>query len=131
MDRTTDLKGKHPFTEAELRILAPEEDTSTYYGRRPRLSAAAQPDRARANGGAWRRSHRPGWTRLRSTTCCVPAEHGRDTILAIDKAANNTLIVLEVRWRGWRLLFGGDAEERVGVRPYESGRDPFGTGAFR
>ena len=33
-------------------------------------------------------------------------------MLAIDRAANNTSIVFELRWRGWTLLFTGDAELR-------------------
>jgi beta-lactamase superfamily II metal-dependent hydrolase len=35
-----------------------------------------------------------------------------DNLLAIDRAANNTSIVFALEWRGWRLLFAGDAEER-------------------
>jgi beta-lactamase superfamily II metal-dependent hydrolase len=31
-------------------------------------------------------------------------------VLAIDRAANNTSVVLILEWRGWRLLFAGDAE---------------------
>jgi beta-lactamase superfamily II metal-dependent hydrolase len=38
-------------------------------------------------------------------------EHGiGDNILAIDQAANNTSLVFALEWRGWRLLFLGDAE---------------------
>jgi len=33
-----------------------------------------------------------------------------DNLLAIDRAANNTSIVLQLEWRGVRLLFAGDAE---------------------
>jgi hypothetical protein len=33
-------------------------------------------------------------------------------MLAIDKAANNTSVVFSIQWRGWRLLFPGDAELR-------------------
>ena len=36
----------------------------------------------------------------------------RDSILEIDAAANNTSIVFEITWRGWKLLFPGDAEEK-------------------
>jgi hypothetical protein len=32
-------------------------------------------------------------------------------MLAIDKAANNTSIVFMLEWRGWKLLFPGDAEQ--------------------
>ena len=35
-----------------------------------------------------------------------------DNLLAIDKAANNSSIVFCLEWRGWRLLFPGDAELR-------------------
>jgi beta-lactamase superfamily II metal-dependent hydrolase len=31
-------------------------------------------------------------------------------MLAIDRAANNTSVVFTLEWRGWRLLFPGDAE---------------------
>ena len=34
-----------------------------------------------------------------------------DNLLAIDKAANNTSIVFSLEWRGWKLLFPGDAEQ--------------------
>ena len=34
-----------------------------------------------------------------------------DNLLAIDRAANNTSVVLALEWRGWRLLFPGDAEQ--------------------
>jgi hypothetical protein len=36
-----------------------------------------------------------------------------DNILAIDKSANNTSVVFAIEWRGWRLLFPGDAEHRA------------------
>jgi len=35
-----------------------------------------------------------------------------DNLLAIDQAANNTSVVFSLEWRGWRLLFAGDAELR-------------------
>ncbi len=34
------------------------------------------------------------------------------TLLSIDRASNNTSIVLLLEWQGWRLLFTGDAEKR-------------------
>jgi beta-lactamase superfamily II metal-dependent hydrolase len=34
-----------------------------------------------------------------------------DNLLAIDKAANNTSVVFSLHWRGWKLLFPGDAEQ--------------------
>lgn len=117
VDRTTrDLGEKHPFAEAVLRILAPEEDTSSYYGSQgsgPTFTAAGVAAAA------------PG-TRDVPQGLSVPpvgVEPGaffdlqasrragiRRRILEIDRANNNTSVVLELEWRGWRLIFAGDAE---------------------
>jgi hypothetical protein len=35
-----------------------------------------------------------------------------DNLLEIDKAENNTSVVFYLEWRGWKLLFCGDAELR-------------------
>jgi hypothetical protein len=42
-----------------------------------------------------------------------------ETLLSIDKAKNNTSIVFLLKWRGWRLLFLGDAE----IRSWKTMRD--------
>jgi beta-lactamase superfamily II metal-dependent hydrolase len=101
----------HPLREAELEVWAPEEDTSAYYGRfdpsrlRP---LEIDPDHSKGipipppgvDAGAFYN--------------LVELRRGghSDNLLAIDKAANNTSVVLALEWRGWRLLFPGDAEER-------------------
>lgn len=115
IDRTTDLTGTHPFTEAQMRVLAPEEDTSAYYGRRatPSLratTAAATPSVDQLSEPAVP----PVGVDAGSFLDLLRSRqnHGRRAILEIDKAANNTSIVLQVDWRGWKLLFTGDAEER-------------------
>jgi beta-lactamase superfamily II metal-dependent hydrolase len=94
----------HPFREAKVRIWAPEEDSSIYYGR---FQPLGPPQR--------RRWPKPppgvdpvGFRRLlRSWT-----EGVGENILEIDRAANNTSVVFALEWRGWRLLFTGDAELR-------------------
>jgi beta-lactamase superfamily II metal-dependent hydrolase len=35
-----------------------------------------------------------------------------EAVLAIDRAANNTSVVFTLEWRGLRLLFAGDAEQK-------------------
>ena len=107
------LSRRHTFHEATFEVLAPEQDTSAYYGRfQPMaLSQGAEP----AGGTEWNTgltppagvdagafynlvdSRRRGWM---------------DNLLAIDRAANNTSVVFQLEWRGWRLLFAGDAEHR-------------------
>ena len=108
------LAGTHPFREAKLKIWAPEEDTSVYYGRFQPMALGAG---AAAGGGT-----APGAADVepppgvdagafydlvasRSSGCV-------DNLLAIDRAANNTSVVFSLEWRGWRLLFAGDAERR-------------------
>jgi beta-lactamase superfamily II metal-dependent hydrolase len=119
VDRTTDLTEKHPFQEATLRILAPEEDTSDYYAQqnKPRLGAAlsegigAQRDRPPEEVARWQP---PVGVQAGAFYDLVQSRNhvNRQAIMEIDKAANNTSIVLEISWRGWKLLFAGDAEER-------------------
>ncbi|PVG80867.1 hypothetical protein DDE18_21025 [Nocardioides gansuensis] len=113
VDNTTDIVGKHPFHEAVLRILAPEEDTSSYYRKLGPTHTTA--DELPAAGAAEAPAGLsvppvgvdPGAfydlqaSRRKST---------RRQIMEIDKANNNTSVVLELEWRGWRLLFAGDAE---------------------
>jgi len=114
--RGVDLDGTHPFREAKLSILAPEEDTSEYYGRFEPLDSVVPVSAA------------PGADASRDDVTPIPPagvdvgtfmrliESRRngiaDNLLAIDKAANNTSVVFDIKWRGWNLLFPGDAEIR-------------------
>ena len=126
VDRTTDLAGRHPFREARLRILAPEEDTASYYGRSTGGSLTAAGTGSGAAAG----------TRPLRTLDAPPAgvspgayfdllaarrESIRGRIRQIDAANNNTSVVLELEWRGWRLLFAGDAEVKSWKRMHEQG----------
>jgi hypothetical protein len=89
------LDGTHPFKEARFEIWGPEENTADYYGKLQPLSLAEGVD-----AGAF---YNLVDARLRGVG---------DNILAIDKAANNTSVVFLLEWRGWRLLFPGDAEQK-------------------
>ncbi len=109
--RDCDLTGKHPFREARFEIWAPEEDTSSYYrglnsmalglvagGDGTALDVATPIPPAGVDAGAFYNLvelRRQGYA---------------DNLMAIDRAANNTSVVLALEWRGWRLLFPGDAE---------------------
>lgn len=131
VDRTTtDLDEKHPFGEATVRILAPEEDTSSYYPRQgsgPTLTAVG-----RVAGAAGARE-----APLSLSVPPVGVEPGgffdlqasrrkgtRRQIMEIDKANNNTSVVIELEWRGWRLLFAGDAELDSWKKMHEQGLKP-------
>jgi len=103
-------RGSNPFKEAKLRILAPEEDTSDYYGRaKAQLTPGAQgPSEAGGrplplsgiDGGAF-------------YDLVESMDRGfAESLLSIDRAENNTSVVIELEWRGRRLLFTGDAEQR-------------------
>jgi beta-lactamase superfamily II metal-dependent hydrolase len=110
--RGSDLQGRHGFRLARFDLWAPEEDTSAYYGRfqpmafdegegEQTVSASGVPlPPAGVDAGAFYNlvsSRNNGWA---------------DNLMAIDRAANNTSIVLALEWRGVRLLFAGDAERR-------------------
>lgn len=112
--RGCELDGAHGFEEAGFEIWAPEEDTAEYYGRfqpvalymshdvsgraKPALVTPVPPPGV--NGGSFYdlvMSRRQGYA---------------DNLLTIDSANNNTSVVFCLNWRGWRLLFTGDAEQR-------------------
>jgi len=119
--REAKLRGTHPFREAKLSVWAPEEDTSDYYGRFQPLDAGAVPLAPAASGRPGARRRRPAPDPLPPPGVDVGAFLGLvgarrsgaiDNLFEIDKAANNTSIVFALEWRGWRLLFAGDAEIR-------------------
>ncbi len=112
VDRTTELAGTHPFREARVRVLAPEEDTSAYYRRRggaltARPSGTSAPVAPRPSLVAPPVGVSPG---AFFDLLTARRRSARARIMEIDAANNNTSIVLELEWRGWRLLFPGDAE---------------------
>lgn len=110
-------KPKHPFKEVKFEILAPEQDTSEYYGRFQAINLGISETVADGQAAG-----------LVEITQLVPpsgvdagaffdlVESRRngslDNLLTIDKAANNTSVVFSMEWRGYRLLFCGDAEQR-------------------
>ena len=99
----------HPFREARLAILAPEEDTAAYFGRLGPLPPAppegqpAPPPLEPPEG-----VDREAFRRLVESW----SEGIGSAVLAIDRAANNSSVVFQLDWRGWRLLFAGDAEQK-------------------
>jgi beta-lactamase superfamily II metal-dependent hydrolase len=110
---------KHPFKEAKFEIWAPEEDTSDYYGNFQSLDVGAVPapvatDRSTSASPAAPAATPPSGVDLGAFLRLLDARRGgiADNLLAIDKAANNTSVVFSLEWRGWRLLFAGDAEIR-------------------
>lgn len=121
--RGVDLGGAHPFREAKLEVWAPEEDTTAYYGRLERLEATSA-DPGGAQGAPSAPQIPPAGVDVGAFQQLVEARKNgvAENLLAIDKAANNTSVVFLLRWRGWKLLFAGDAElkswrmmEKMGV----------------
>jgi beta-lactamase superfamily II metal-dependent hydrolase len=111
--RGAPVAGTHPFREAKLTVWAPEEDTAEYYGKFQPLAAA--PGSAASGGAAPVRSPvPPPGVDVGAFLNLVAARRAgiADNVLAIDQAANNTSVVFLLEWRGWRLLFAGDAETR-------------------
>jgi beta-lactamase superfamily II metal-dependent hydrolase len=106
----------HPFKEARLSILAPEKDTTCYpVGLQPLpLTPPLSPKEpvGDAHGHTVPLSPPSGVDPRAFARLLELRKRGIATnILAIDRAANSTSVVLLLEWRGWRLLFTGDAEE--------------------
>jgi beta-lactamase superfamily II metal-dependent hydrolase len=115
--RGVNLAGQHPFKEASFTIWAPEEDTSEYYGTfQPLDAGAVPPPRAASAGGPppAKAALPPAGVDAGVFLRLVEARRSgiADNLLTIDAAANNTSIVFLLEWRGWKLLFAGDAEVR-------------------
>lgn len=103
------IKRNTPFDEAEIEIWAPEQDTSVYYGRMQHLSIA------NANGISIATPTVPPrgvslaeFNRLIQSRRNGPIRNA----LMIDKAGNNSSVVFLMNWKGKRLLFAADAEEK-------------------
>jgi hypothetical protein len=112
--REAALSGTHPFEEATFQIWGPEEDTSVYYGPFRPMGVAAAPTGA---GGAPAETGAPlpppGVDAGAFYKLVAQRRRGIfDNLFTIDRAANDSSIVFLLEWRGWRLLFPGDAEER-------------------
>lgn len=108
--RQTDLAGKHPFREAQLQVWAPEADSSTYYGRG--FFPMGFGDRVLGAGDRAAPPAPPAGVDAGAFYDLVAMREAGiwDTLLAIDRAANNTSIVFSLTWRGKVLVFAGDAE---------------------
>lgn len=110
--RGATLEGTHPFKEAKLEVWAPEVEAREYadhvfpvalglerrQGGETSLHVPTPPAGVDASAFynllSWRRRGMG------------------DDLIAIDAAAKNTSIVFSLEWRGWRLLFAGDAGTR-------------------
>lgn len=111
-----DLASAHPFREAQFEIWAPELDTSEYYGRlKPMaLAAASSADGAPPRPREDLRLVPPSGVDASAFLHLVDMRRRGilENLIAIDKAANDTSLVFCLVWRGVRLLFAGDAEEK-------------------
>jgi len=107
-----ELTGTHPFRRAELEIWAPEEDSSEYYGRFRPMALGVAPGAAVTAAGA--PVTPPAGVDAGAFYNLISMREGGyvENLLAIDRAANDSGIVFCLKWRGWTLLFPGDAELR-------------------
>jgi beta-lactamase superfamily II metal-dependent hydrolase len=122
MFRGVALEGSHSFDETRFEIWSPEEDTSVYYGgfRPMGLGVADTADGRESQIGSLKPP--PGVDAGAFFNLVEKRQRGIfDNLLAIDRAANNTSLVFSLEWRGWRLLFPGDAEHRAWLEMHKRG----------
>ncbi len=111
--RDCNLSGKHPFREARFGIWAPEEDTSAYYRSLLPMALDVMPGEGAEAKPTLTVPIPPSGVDAGAFYALVEMrrEGHADNLLAIDRAANNTSVVFLLEWRGWKLLFTGDAEQ--------------------
>jgi beta-lactamase superfamily II metal-dependent hydrolase len=111
--REMDLDGHHDFRDVDFRIWAPEEDTSIYYGHFQRM-VLGMAGSSEGTGSAEDELTPPGGIDAGAFYDLVRQRRTGliENLFAIDKANNNSSVVFSLTWKGWTLLFTGDAEER-------------------
>lgn len=110
--RDFDTEGRHPFNETKFEIWGPEEDTSDYYKKKGFMLDAMDLLVSGKEGKAEEPVFPPHGVDAGAFYNLVARRASGiwSNLLMIDKAANNTSVVLALNWRGKRLLFAGDAE---------------------
>lgn len=114
VSRGANVANAHGIKGAAFEILAPEEDTSEYYGRSRPFAIGDVGDFAGGGpaGGA-RITPPPGVDAGAFADLLRAREDGfLDSLLQIDKAANNTSVVIRMTYGDKTLMFAGDAEDR-------------------
>jgi beta-lactamase superfamily II metal-dependent hydrolase len=106
------LAGRHPFQELSLKIWGPEEDTADYYPGLQPMAVNVTPGEREEDRPTLTRVLPPGGVDGGAFYNLVSKRKGSflDNLLAIDKAKNNSSLVILLEWRGWKLLFPADAE---------------------
>ena len=103
----------HGIPDVEIEVLAPEEDTSCYYGRIRPLTMAAAAGNGDMPLGPANPIPPPGVAMADFYRLVKSRESGFfGNALMIDKAGNDSSIVFLLLWKNRRLLFAADAEER-------------------
>lgn len=122
MCRGVELEGSHPFDETRFEIWSPEEDTSVYYGHFRPMGLGLDDSEAGSALPVSSLKPPPGVDAGAFFNLVEKRQRGIfDNLLAIDRAANNTSLVFSLEWRGWRLLFPGDAEHRAWLEMHKRG----------
>ncbi|NJO37354.1 MAG: hypothetical protein HC871_06690 [Rhizobiales bacterium] len=103
----------HGIRDVTIEVWAPEEDTSCYYGPIRPLTMAAAPGQSAATLEPAHPTPPAGVAMADFYRLVKSRDAGFfGNALMIDKAGNNSSIVFLLTWKGRRLLFAADAEER-------------------
>jgi beta-lactamase superfamily II metal-dependent hydrolase len=113
--RGFDTQKNQPFNELKIEIWAPEENTADYYRKRaapPLAFGENELNETAPEKTSLTRIIPPSGVDAKAFYDLVDMRtNPYESLLNIDQAANNTSLVLCLEWRGYRLLFAGDAEE--------------------
>jgi len=108
------LAGKHPFQELGLSIWAPEEDTADYFAKLQPMALNVTPGENEGDQPSLTSVVPPSGVDAGAFYNLISQRKRNllDNLLTIDKAKNNTSLVILLEWRGWKLLFPADAERK-------------------
>jgi beta-lactamase superfamily II metal-dependent hydrolase len=113
--RQFDPQGTHPFNETKIEIWAPEENKAFYFADLQPQRFSTEIEKLEKNTNDKKNPYLlippPGVDAGTFYSLLGKRDNSFENLLAIDQTANNTSIVFCLEWRGYRLLFTGDAEQ--------------------
>lgn len=121
--RGCNFQNHNPFKETKIEIWAPEEDTSVYFNQFQPISMNLGITPTKEKGKVSYKLTEiipPRGVDAGAFYNLVKMRHMMyENLILMDKAGNDTSIVFCIEWRGYRLLFTGDAEERSWDEMYD------------
>jgi beta-lactamase superfamily II metal-dependent hydrolase len=114
--RGYNVQNAHPFNEAKFKIWAPEEDNANYFDKiQPHsvaLDGTALPNESVEKASFADIKPLAGVDGSAFYNLVDMRKSAIESLMSMDQNVNNNSVVFCLEWRGYRMLFAGDAEHR-------------------